>query len=84
MRMAYSLRSRSPHGERGLKLLLVCHRRKKARSLPTRGAWIEILSWLIFLFGVMSLPTRGAWIEISISAEPRPVVRVAPHTGSVD
>ena len=53
MRMAYSLRSRSPHGERGLKLLLVCHRRKKARSLPTRGAWIEIRSWLLFRVGVI-------------------------------
>ena len=34
-------------------------------SLPTRGAWIEILSCHASIrVPVMSLPTRGAWIEI--------------------
>ena len=39
----------------------------RLRSLPVRGAWIEI-----FFFGrgcliFQSLPVRGAWIEIFIS-----------------
>ena len=34
-------------------------------SLPTRGAWIEILADQLIANGVtVSLPTRGAWIEI--------------------
>ena len=34
-------------------------------SLPTRGAWIEIInSVLLMMFLLKSLPTRGAWIEI--------------------
>ena len=34
--------SRSPHGERGLKLVLTGTVRNVIESLPTRGAWIEI------------------------------------------
>ena len=34
--------SRSPHGERGLKSLLMGADTVARRSLPTRGAWIEI------------------------------------------
>ena len=44
--------SRSPHGERGLKL---SHREelvKQPLSLPTRGAWIEI-------YRVLSVCLRG-------------------------
>ena len=34
-------------------------------SLPTRGAWIEIIaSFRINHAAVQSLPTRGAWIEM--------------------
>ena len=33
-------------------------------SLPTRGAWIEILEWYYSEHPERSLPTRGAWIEI--------------------
>ena len=33
---------RSPHGERGLKFLLLWRIFKKLLSLPSRGAWIEI------------------------------------------
>ena len=34
-------------------------------SLPTRGAWIEMLKSLWDICPVCkSLPTRGAWIEI--------------------
>ena len=37
------------------------------RSLPTRGAWIEMLvaDGCSETFG-KSLPTRGAWIEIGV------------------
>ena len=34
------------------------------RSLPSRGAWIEIPSTVFKEIGVKSLPSRGAWIEI--------------------
>ena len=39
------------------------------RSLPTRGAWIEIL-YHIGAYNVdTSLPTRGAWIEIAVGGD---------------
>ena len=34
------------------------------RSLPSRGAWIEISPCSHLLCMVLSLPSRGAWIEI--------------------
>ena len=34
-------------------------------SLPTRGAWIEMLRAEDTAGNVTSLPTRGAWIEIA-------------------
>ena len=34
--------SRSPHGERGLKFILPSQKIKDKKSLPSRGAWIEI------------------------------------------
>ena len=40
------------------------------RSLPTRGAWIEIGFGGNSPFAAASLPTRGAWIEISWLAGP--------------
>ena len=54
------------------------------RSLPTRGAWIEI--WLVLLRRLRhrSLPTRGAWIEIKEVLAGLEAEYVAPHTGSVD
>ena len=61
---------RSPHGERGLKS---CHARYSSscsRSLPTRGAWIEIRLFVSFFEAGQSLPTRGAWIEIRQSRPP--------------
>ena len=56
--------SRSPHGERGLKSIQVdtCH--AYVLSLPTRGAWIEIVQKVAKIGKSESLPTRGAWIEI--------------------
>ena len=58
-------KSRSPHGERGLKFFDVGQNAPGTLSLPTRGAWIEI-SQILEITGALylSLPTRGAWIEI--------------------
>ena len=55
------------------------------RSLPVRGAWIEIcLNYLISPL-LQSLPVRGAWIEIFrrrlVYAA---IMAVAPRAGSVD
>ncbi len=44
---------RSPRGERGLKLLINPHAYKFAWSLPTRGAWIEIIK--IYRLGMHKL-----------------------------
>ena len=33
-------------------------------SLPSRGAWIEILAAAVPVISPLSLPSRGAWIEI--------------------
>ena len=48
MRVVFDVRkkrnSRSPHGERGLKYFSRLGISAKAKSLPTRGAWIEIPS----------------------------------------
>ena len=56
---------RSPCGERGLKFLL--HRKAQCttRSLPVRGAWIEIQAEGRGESAGKSLPVRGAWIEIT-------------------
>ena len=59
-----TLRSRSPCGERGLKLRVGFQFRNAAKSLPVRGAWIEISLRKKFAKNLESLPVRGAWIEI--------------------
>ena len=38
----------------------------QARSLPVRGAWIEILHYVNNWCYIASLPVRGAWIEIHL------------------
>ena len=38
------------------------------KSLPARGAWIEMSGAFVLNLTIESLPARGAWIEIS--AEP--------------
>ena len=54
-------------------------------SLPTQGAWIEIiLGSRFFLNKNASLPTQGAWIEIANVIVPLGVAPVAPYPGSVD
>ena len=56
---------RSPQGERGLKFGWPRSFAMPGRSLPARGAWIEIstiaYAWYVWR---VSLPARGAWIEI--------------------
>ena len=45
MRIKQSVHNRrSPHGERGLKYITASQSHQVELSLPTRGAWIEILS----------------------------------------
>ena len=59
--------------------------RAASPSLPSRGAWIEILAVLASAgFGYKSLPSRGAWIEIIIQSFRSTYGPVAPLAGSVD
>ena len=55
---------RSPCGERGLKSPPLCYRFSRRKSLPVRGAWIEIGKAARLAHQPSSLPVRGAWIEI--------------------
>ena len=57
-----------------------------ARSLPVRGAWIEIQHIQHeMLRRLQSLPVRGAWIEmLYLFIDTLPLVHVAPRAGSVD
>ena len=57
---------------------------RKIRSLPVRGAWIEIAELRKAADDLESLPVRGAWIEIALFGLIFRVVRVAPRKGSVD
>ena len=41
------------------------------RSLPTRGAWIEIRKSHDTILRLLSLPTRGAWREIHLNSSTR-------------
>ena len=74
-------KGRSPHGERGLKLAEFERDLVKERSLPSRGAWIEI----VCRSGSESksdgsLPSRGAWIEIPQAVRPPKSQRCrSPH-----
>ena len=53
-------------------------------SLPSRGAWIEMLLWVLVAMAAASLPSRGAWIEIGVCLRPGGQYLVAPLAGSVD
>ena len=57
---------------------------KTIRSLPSRGAWIEIMYTNTPRAVWMSLPSRGAWIEIVLGWELQKGGYVAPLAGSVD
>ena len=58
---------RSPCGERGLKYAFSSSKFTKVRSLPVRGAWIEISRRFPAPRHYPSLPVRGAWIEMPFS-----------------
>ena len=52
----------------------------RSPSLPSRGAWIEIIYWKWTGVGAKSLPSRGAWIEINLPLYPLPTgLRRSPH-----
>ena len=53
-------------------------------SLPSRGAWIEIIRARLTGDKDWSLPSRGAWIEIVQVNAGNISDPVAPLTGSVD
>ena len=60
-----TLHSRSPCGERGLKFQSLGLITIAYKSLPVRGAWIEIQDAQGHIdITIASLPVRGAWIEI--------------------
>ena len=57
--------SRSPYGERGLKLHKDSRRQSSLSSLSLRRAWIEIGQQAYVWDNVLSLSLRRAWIEIA-------------------
>ena len=73
---------RSPHGERGLKFLQKILVLFRCRSLPARGAWIEIGADRVELHAVLSLPARGAWIEMARPRRCRCGTRSLPARGA--
>ena len=76
--------SRSPHGERGLKLGIAVRLVPGQWSLPAWGAWIEIARPGMALIFAWSLPAWGAWIEINMWHLSHGDEWVAPRMGSVD
>ena len=75
---------RSPCGERGLKSQTRNALWTSWRSLPVRGAWIEIQFMHQADMMAMSLPVRGAWIEMGWYSGQEQINIVAPRAGSVD
>ena len=56
----------------------------RARSPPTREAWIEMLLSRFMTQAKASPPTREAWIEICGHTEMKELFGVASHPGGVD
>ena len=77
-----SPRSRSPHGERGLKYDKREFDSLEEWSLPTRGAWIEIMPCTSSIPVLQSLPTRGAWIEMKTRWRRLPRTSSLPTRGA--
>ena len=63
-------------------LIPYCSIRRARRSLPARGAWIEIANALTHYKNKLSLPARGAWIEIDIYIEDTNTVVSLPARGA--
>ena len=75
---------RSPHGERGLKSLLLSNIKLAQWSLPPRGAWIEIIQAKNALKKEGRSPHGERGLKLR-SQNPVPKLSlVAPPTGSVD
>ena len=51
-------------------------------SLPSRGAWIEMLLSQLWIELFASLPSRGAWIEICIYSDCLSISRSLPSRGA--
>ena len=51
---------RSPHGERGLKFLGLQREKSDSQSLPARGAWIEMLAFIVSSSRSMVAPRTGS------------------------
>ena len=78
-------RSRSPHGERGLKFAVTSTLNNQVFGRSPHGErGLKLLLLLLLQSLGQSLPTRGAWIEIWIAPRKSNRQSVAPHTGSVD
>ncbi len=78
-------KGRSPHGGRGLKLLITVSLKLDFRSLPAWGAWIEIYdNVILYVIEKGSLPAWGAWIEIDSIKINKKTDAVAPRMGGVD
>ncbi len=75
--------SRSPHGERGLKFKFIIEDFLPLKSLPARGAWVEMTVTGAKFLQAKSLPARGAWVEMGKIFPRAMLENVAPRTGSV-
>ena len=53
-------------------------------SLPSQGAWIEMVVEKFTRYSWWSLPSQGAWIEMVFRLGLKKLQKVAPFTGSVD
>ena len=54
----------------------------KSRSLPVRGAWIEIFKQFKIVSFISSLPVRGAWIEIVFGTMVTDICQSLPVRGA--
>ena len=76
--------SRPPLGERGLKLDRGDMQYIRAKSLPARGAWVEIINFFIALTRPTSRSPHGErGLKCIAERVGRIERRVAPRTGSV-
>ena len=53
------------------------------RSLPVRGAWVEMTEYMGEDGKIQSLPVRGAWVEMKNAKGEIVEMGVAPRAGSV-
>ena len=51
-------------------------------SLPSRGAWIEMMLVMLRVSQCLSLPSRGAWIEIRCNTRRRALAGSLPSRGA--